>query len=131
MPDELFDFQWYVEKEGHKWLTAPWQEDWLGERREPDLFLSSGVPEGVARSVIKYYPLRQHTGLFRHFAAIKINHESIQEFADTYGLLGDNLSKAILLPGAGPIQITFESKDAQPKETFALGIGETILSWAE
>ena len=45
MPDELFEFQWQVEENGYNWVRTTWQEGFLGELQDPDLFLTSEVPE--------------------------------------------------------------------------------------
>ena len=131
MADELFEFRWYVDEGGYNWLRVPWQEKFLiGAWRELELFLTSGVPEGVERPVHWYYPLHQHTGLFRHFAGIEISKDSIQKFANTYGLLGGNLSKSILLPLKDSVQIP-PGKGRKPKRRGTLGIGETARSWVD
>ena len=128
MPDELFDFRSQIDEGGYDWVRAP-----LGNKpTNSDLFLTSSRPIGVARPVVEYSPLRHHTGLFRHFAAIEPKRESIREFANTYGLLGGDVSQEIIIPGTGSIQISFQDrKTTKKQEPLTLGMGETLSSWTK
>jgi hypothetical protein len=52
------------------------------------LFLTTGAPQAAPYDVLTYAPL-QRTGLFRNFAELALDRESIKAFANKYGLLTD------------------------------------------
>ena len=81
MSSDLFPFEWGVCSEGYQWVRGKDEEGW-GLADDPS------HTEGHYRT---YAPLQEHTGLFRHFAETSPTHLGIQEFANTYGLLGGRI----------------------------------------
>ncbi len=123
--DDLFEFRWDIKEGGYKWLTVPM----ANRLDQSDCFLTSGQPIGVPQAAVQYSPLHKHSGLFRHFAASEPNQESIREFANTYGLLGGDVSKGIIIPGKGSLQSSWQTFESHKEGSF--GTGETLDSWTK
>lgn len=81
---DVFDFRWSVPTGGFQWVES-----------EKGKFLTDGglrsaFPDGVFQGQLLsvYSPLREEPALFRNFAAMTPNEESILAFANQYGVLG-------------------------------------------
>jgi hypothetical protein len=85
-------FVWRVAVKGYVWRGflppgfAPGLHDFSGEHRPSDEWKALVPVEWVFRS---YEPLKEHSGLFRTFAATPATFEGIQAFATKYGHLGE------------------------------------------
>src|SRR5947207_2648590 len=82
LPLQQWDFIWFVGTNGHHWIEAR-----AAGSDSEDLFLSDLVPVG-STGYRPTRPLRDHSGLFREFAATPRDKDSIKAFADRNGLLG-------------------------------------------
>ena len=97
MSGEIFDFEWHVHEAGYDVLdtsfivdsSAPGSRGSGGKGgRVSWIALSGGASSSNLLARRKYYPLRDHTCLFRIFAETSIDPEGIVAFANRYGLLG-------------------------------------------
>jgi hypothetical protein len=86
MPELLFQFSWRVWKSGHEVTTgqlAGPDGKWLASEKilvhKPET--TGGHPTRV------YFPLEEHTGLFKDFAELELNEQSVCSFANKYGFL--------------------------------------------
>src|SRR4051794_4253933 len=104
---QLSDFVWLVATNGHHWIKDP-----AAESDSDDLFLSDLVPVG-ATGYRPSRPLRDHSGLFREFAATSRDKDSIKAFADRNGMLG----------GAGRVPIPV--KERSDGKGALVGAGES------
>ena len=57
--------------------------------------------------------------------------ENTREFANTYGLLGGDVSEPILIPDKGSIQVVQERTAGKKIRSWSHGLGETLNSWAK
>ena len=106
MNQALDEFIWPVHEGGHRWIET----DVLIRGEEevrfntPVRVLTDGEPAN-GRSHIRFYsPLTAHPGLFRTFAEIADSEAGVLAFADTYGLLGGDVS-ALLPPAKSDIRL--------------------------
>ncbi|RJQ43015.1 MAG: IS1 family transposase [Gaiellales bacterium] len=135
MPGEIFDFEWFVHNEGYNWLEADFSLDTVAPVGLPEgvgagesipWITVAGEPSSLSLlSRRRYYPLRDHSCLFRVFAETAIDPRGIVAFADRYGLLGVELESA---PGrARPFIGTAEPISAWEREI--LSIRNALVLW--
>ena len=96
MRDEPDEFQWQVAEGGYKWVSvlasglnpppAPGSPMWRSV--EPKEYLTNGISAGRPYPARRYYPLRECPELFKTFADLEPNRESILSFSNRYGMLG-------------------------------------------
>lgn len=121
MAGEIFDFEWFVHNKGYEWLEAarPTAAGVLPGRAAGDSaadiipwVVAAGEPSSLnLADRRKYFPLRDHSCLFRVFAETQVDPEGITAFANDYGLLGMRLDA-----GQGP---------AMPM----IGTAEPVAAW--
>jgi hypothetical protein len=74
---QFVDFTWWLPNGGYRWEEYP---DLEGDKR-------ALVPKDGSGPGLWYLPLRDHTGLFREFAAIDGSADAVLRFANRYGAL--------------------------------------------
>ena len=105
------EFRWDLPADGFRWektsslpFGARGEKDWyLIEQRRPPFRMKF------------YKPLEMFSGLFRTFAALDPSRESILEFANSYGFLGEPITERVILPAATKAKATAD--------------GESITRW--
>lgn len=110
MAHNVFEFAWNVAVDGYRWINVDGFE-------EP--ILTDAIPLGGEFEARRYFPLRDHSGLFREFADTEPTKEGFLAFANRYGLLGE--WELISLDSNGPpLAGTGERISLWHKELYAL-----------
>ena len=95
MKDQSFEFQWDVRDAGYRWIDT----DSGDPKPEPGSYLTDGRPLGTAGyNVRRCNPLALYSGLFLVFSDVDPTPESVERFANKYGVLGGDGQKFITLP---------------------------------
>ena len=95
MKDQSFEFQWDVRDAGYRWIDT----DSGDPKPEPGSYLTDGRPLGTAGyNVRRCNPLALYSGLFLVFSDVDPTPESVERFANKYGMLGGDGQKFITLP---------------------------------
>ncbi len=112
MSDSFFQFHWEVPETGFRWVERK-------EDGEPRWVLAYHEPAARPAPTKRYAPLREHTGLFRTFAATPTTKAGILAFANKYGRLGTGDDAAF-----------FDPVDSKPSGD-NLYFAEYFSSWAK
>jgi hypothetical protein len=115
MSNRAVQLVWQVARASHVWLHSHALDQ---DPHERQLFLTDQRPlGGSSGSVRMYQPLKDHPGLFLTFSLLEPSQEGIKQFADWFGMLGDDCSRMISL---------YE----RPSDSGAsVGLGETMHTW--
>jgi hypothetical protein len=93
--NELTDFAWEVAEGGHKWMRG----EVIAQPSFVCEVLTHEHAVGIPYPVLRYSPLHGSPGLFKNFAELQIDRDSIKAFADKYGMLGEE--KMVVFPSHG------------------------------
>src|SRR5687767_4947630 len=105
------NFEWPIPACGFAWEDGEWAVEGRDELT-PSLLVETPGRDQTRRS---YAPLRDVSGLFRHFAEVPPTNEGVVEFANQYGCLGVG---------------TFFTTASGTQETRMFGrMGETLERW--
>lgn len=123
MPTPEFDeagFRWPVAKDGYQWMYAKRHPSGPGSRKDVDLqlMLTDGYPIEISRLNSRTRnPLSIDPALFRVFADLPPVESEILGFANSYGLLG------------GEITEHFDLEQQGEQGTVLIVKGETLAEW--
>ncbi len=115
------EFGWPEPTAGHEWVQARLvHDDWTLAKRETVVL----VPRGVKVALIEfwerpcYQPFKTETGLFRNFALLPNDKDSVLTFADRYGSLS-----------IGRLAVPIELKDKLPKPPRTCSLADVRKNW--
>jgi hypothetical protein len=126
MPGEIFDFVWFVNRDGYRIIDdgdrTPHEgmgaDVKAGADIPPGKLIVANVKAGGTYHVRQYNPLRQYKCLFREFAETHDNEEGVIDFAGRYGLLGLDLE--YVPPGGSPMPKNMEPLALWRQEILAM-----------
>jgi hypothetical protein len=150
VPRDLFfpGFQWAVPEAGCVWVdalaavTSSWESgtdaaakvnqllsrmpkfwNWSGhfDSERQKWLVSVLMPRGGRQELRAYKPLREHTGLFREFAATEPTRDGIVAFANRYGRLGAPARIDILPPEL--------DQDSEAAARWSMDLGEPVAGF--
>jgi hypothetical protein len=134
---DLTEFIWVVPTSGYRWIDSEVHKRSLkratfmdagNPRLKPQPVLTDSLSSGLPASYRTYRPLEEHTGLYHEFIETDWHsRESILQFANQYGLLGDQWLPAEPSKGNESLARTFvETLRDWQNHIFYLGLAVSL-----